>query len=68
MKMHKIVITGGPCGGKTTALSWLQNAFTLRGYKVIIVPETATELIPAASRPGPAAQTWITRNARWPFS
>ncbi len=51
MKMHKIVITGGPCGGKTTALSWLQNAFTLRGYKVIIVPETATELISGGVAP-----------------
>ncbi len=40
-----IVLTGGPCAGKTTAMSWIQNAFTERGYKVLFVPETATELI-----------------------
>lgn len=41
----KIVITGGPCAGKTTAMSWIQNAFTDLGYHVIFVPECATELI-----------------------
>lgn len=43
----KIVITGGPCAGKTTAMSWIQNAFTDLGYHVIFVPECATELINA---------------------
>ena len=41
----KIVLTGGPCAGKTTALSHIQTHFTEMGYHVIIVPETATELI-----------------------
>ena len=45
MEITKIVITGGPCAGKSTALSWIQNAFTQKGYQVLIVPETATELI-----------------------
>lgn len=45
MKISKIVITGGPCAGKTTAMNWIQNAFTNRGYMVLFVPETATELI-----------------------
>lgn len=40
----KIVITGGPCAGKTTAMSWIQNAFTEKGYKVLFVDETATQL------------------------
>lgn len=44
-EITKIVITGGPCAGKTTAMSWLQNAFTEKGYAVLFVPETATELI-----------------------
>lgn len=44
-KVHEIVITGGPCAGKTTALSKLDRVFTDRGYKVIIVAETATEVI-----------------------
>ena len=43
----KIVITGGPCAGKTTAMSWIQNMFTDLGYHVIFIPECATELINA---------------------
>ena len=43
--IHKIVITGGPCAGKTTGLSWIQNEFTKLGYRVLFIPETATELI-----------------------
>lgn len=47
VKITKIVITGGPCAGKTTGMSWIQNAFTQRGYQVLFVPEAATELINA---------------------
>ena len=43
-KIRTIVITGGPCGGKTTAMSWLQNALTSAGYAVIFLTETFTEL------------------------
>ena len=43
----KIVVTGGPCGGKSTALSWIQNNYTKLGYTVLFIPETATELINA---------------------
>ena len=41
----KIVITGGPCAGKTTALTSIQTAFSRLGYKVVTVPEPATEFI-----------------------
>lgn len=44
-EISKIVVTGGPCAGKSTAMSWIQNAFTQKGYTVLFVPETATELI-----------------------
>lgn len=47
----QIVLTGGPCAGKSTAMSWIQNAFTARGYKVLFVPETATELITGGVAP-----------------
>ncbi|MCD7819630.1 MAG: ATP-binding protein [Lachnospiraceae bacterium] len=47
----KIVITGGPCAGKTTAMSWIQNAFSEKGYTVLFVPETATELISGGIAP-----------------
>ncbi len=49
--IQKIVITGGPCAGKSTAMSWIQNAFTQKGYKVIFIQETATELITSGIAP-----------------
>lgn len=47
----RIVLTGGPCAGKTTALSWIKNEFGRRGYRVLIVPETATELLTGGVAP-----------------
>ena len=49
--IRKIVLTGGPCAGKTTGLSWIQNAFTKLGYRVLFVPETATDLITGGVAP-----------------
>lgn len=51
MEITKIVITGGPCAGKTTAMSWIQSNFTKLGYTVLFVPETATELITGGVAP-----------------
>ena len=51
MEITKIVITGGPCAGKTTAMSWIQSNFTKMGYTVLFVPETATELITGGVAP-----------------
>lgn len=42
-EITKIVVTGGPCGGKTTALASIRQAFSRLGYRVITVPEPATE-------------------------
>lgn len=56
MKFTKIVLTGGPCAGKTTALSWIQNAFTQKGYTVVFIPETATEIIPSGFTPSTAGR------------
>lgn len=50
-KINTIVITGGPCAGKTTAKSWIQNAFSERGYTVLFVPEAATENMTAGITP-----------------
>jgi CYTH domain-containing protein/predicted ATPase len=41
----QIVLTGGPCGGKTTALAYLNEKLSDLGYRVFIVPEAATMLI-----------------------
>ena len=37
-----IVLTGGPCAGKTTALAKITEYFTYRGYAVYTQPEAAT--------------------------
>lgn len=41
----EIVITGGPCGGKTTCLAYLQQRLSEYGFRVLVAPETATILI-----------------------
>lgn len=50
-QIYKIVITGGPCAGKTTALNYIKEAFEQRGYTPIFCPETATELISGGVAP-----------------
>ena len=45
-RITKIALTGGPAAGKTTLISRILKEFTVDdGWKVITVPETATELI-----------------------
>lgn len=50
-KITRIVLTGGPCAGKTTALSYLRQKLEELGYYVITVPEAATILINAGISP-----------------
>lgn len=45
MNFTKIVVTGGPCSGKTTGLSYLERELSKLNYKVVFLNETATELI-----------------------
>ena len=40
--MTRILLTGGPCAGKTTAMASISQDLTQLGYKVLIVPEAAT--------------------------
>jgi len=40
--IYKIVLTGGPCAGKTTAMTYISNKLRERGINVLIVPEFAT--------------------------
>lgn len=51
MDITKIVITGGPCAGKSTAMSRLQDFFEQLGYAVLFIHETATELISGGVAP-----------------
>lgn len=45
MNIKKIVITGGPCAGKSTAMQHIKAHFTAKGDTVLVIPESATELI-----------------------
>lgn len=42
LHIPKIVITGGPCSGKTTGMALLQTTLKGLGYRVYIAPESAT--------------------------
>lgn len=53
-EIKKIVLTGGPCSGKSTALEKIKQKFEKEGYKVIFVPEEATELINNGMSPNEA--------------
>ena len=45
-QITRIVLTGGPAAGKTTLISRILKEFKQdEGWKVITIPETATELI-----------------------
>jgi len=42
MEIKKIVLTGGPCAGKTTALVRIIEHFSSLGFKVFTIPEVPT--------------------------
>uniref|UniRef100_A0AC35UD82 AAA_28 domain-containing protein n=1 Tax=Rhabditophanes sp. KR3021 TaxID=114890 RepID=A0AC35UD82_9BILA len=44
-RVYKLVLTGGPCGGKTTSAQRLRTFFEDLGWRVYLVPECATILI-----------------------
>lgn len=43
--VYKIVLTGGPCGGKTTSLARLSPYLRERGFEVIACPEAFSLLV-----------------------
>ena len=49
--LKKIVLTGGPCAGKTTALNYLSEKLSDYGYSVIVVPEIPTFVINSGLHP-----------------
>ena len=40
--VHMIVLTGGPCSGKSSSLAYLTEKLSDHGYLVFVIPETAT--------------------------
>lgn len=51
MNVYKIVLTGGPCAGKTKVIEALPKRLEEMGYYVIVVPETASEFIRSKMKP-----------------
>lgn len=51
MSVTNIVLTGGPCAGKSTGLSRIEQELSNKGYKVYVVAETATEVIMGGIKP-----------------
>ena len=47
----KIVLTGGPCAGKTTTISRIEEHLVKKGYHVMVLNECATETIKSGIRP-----------------
>lgn len=43
--IKKIVLTGGPCGGKTTSIQKIVEEFEEKNYKVIVVPEDRKSVV-----------------------
>jgi hypothetical protein len=41
-KAYRICLTGGPCGGKTTAMATLREQLSRIGFHIALVPEAAT--------------------------
>lgn len=45
MKITTVVLTGGPCAGKSKSKDFIMEKLQERGYKVIAIDEAATKLI-----------------------
>lgn len=51
LEIPHLVLTGGPCGGKTTALEYVREKLLDRGFYPIILPEISTLLIQSGITP-----------------
>ena len=55
-KIEMLVLTGGPCGGKSTVINYMEKNF---GDHLVIVPEVATSLLQNGwPAPDPWSQEW----------
>ena len=43
--IYRVCLTGGPCAGKTTALTTITLHLTNKGFQVLLVPEAATMMM-----------------------
>eukprot|EP00929_Paragymnodinium_shiwhaense_P089987 TRINITY_DN5021_c0_g1_i1.p1 TRINITY_DN5021_c0_g1~~TRINITY_DN5021_c0_g1_i1.p1 ORF type:complete len:493 (+),score=123.44 TRINITY_DN5021_c0_g1_i1:67-1545(+) len=45
LRPFTVVLTGGPCSGKSSVLAVLKRRLSVRGFQVLTVPENATHLL-----------------------
>ena len=64
MQIFRFVVTGGPCGGKTTALAHVRRYFEEKGIGVVTVPETATELISSGISPRTVGSSFVYQSVQ----
>ncbi len=57
-KITKILLTGGPCAGKTTSLAKMQNALDGKGFRVYCVPEAATLMMKGGAILDTSQKSW----------
>lgn len=62
MNTYKIVLTGGPCGGKTDSIKFLTQSLTEQGDSVKVVDETATSLLNLGYMPNSNISTFDFQN------
>lgn len=60
MRVLKIVFTGGPSAGKSTMFKKAKEYLREKGYKVLEIPETATELIESDIKPESFSQKEVS--------
>ena len=56
-RLYRVVLTGGPCGGKTTALTEIKARLEALGFLILCVPEAATLMF------GNGARVWDESSA-----
>lgn len=62
METYKIVLTGGPCGGKTNSIEFLSQKLSTQDYSVKTVNETANSLLKLGYIPSANISTFDFQN------
>ena len=62
MITYKIVLTGGPCGGKTESIDFLSKKLIEQNYSVNVVNETANSLLKLGYMPSVNISTFDFQN------
>jgi predicted ATPase len=57
-KITRILLTGGPCAGKTTILAKLQKTLDDLNYRVFCVPEAATMIMKGGGTLNMVGKSW----------